>query len=405
MDTDNLDSIESSDQSVDISVSFTELPLCNELQKAIDLLGFQYCTPIQFRSLPYTLEGNDVIGTAQTGTGKTAAFLIAIIQYLLTELPQQPREHKQPRALIIVPTRELAVQVAKEAKQLAHFTELSIISLTGGFNYDRQKQYVDAAPLDIVVATPGRLIDFVNRQDLDLNLVENLVIDEADRMLDMGFIPQVRRIIGNSSPKECRQTLMFSATFPSIIKSLAQQWTYEPVEVAVDPDSATTNSIEQIVYIISTHEKNTLLYNLLNDDSVENVIIFVNRCDQCQDLYKQLKSYNLNVGMINGRISQDKRTQNLQRFKTGQIRILVATDVAGRGIHVDNISHVINYSLPEDSREYIHRIGRTGRAGKTGISISFACEDDGFKIAPIEEALGHKLPRQLASKDLLTPIP
>lgn len=383
-------------------VRFSELPLDDAIIKAVDNLGFTQCSPIQARALPWTLLGNDIVGKAQTGTGKTAAFLITIIQDLLANPIEEERSHIEPRALVIAPTRELVVQIAEDAKQLVKFSDMTVATLVGGMSYDDQKQQFADKPIDIVVATPGRLLDFASQQDLNLRWVEILVLDEADRMLDMGFIPQVRRIVRMTPHKENRQTLLFSATFPYQVNNLIEQWTFEPRKIEIEPENIASDNVEQVFYSVASFEKFTLLLNILKSDDVESVMIFVNRRDQCRDLFKQLKDIGHKVVMISGEIDQNKRTQSLAKFKSGKTKILVATDVAGRGIHVDEVSHVINYNLPEDPDDYVHRIGRTGRAGKTGISISFACEDDGFMIAPIETLIGFKLKCELPSEQLLS---
>ncbi len=383
------------------NIRFAELPLHDAILKAVDQLGFAYCSPIQARALPYTLLGNDMVGKAQTGTGKTAAFLITILQDLLAHDIEEPRQIGEPRALIIAPTRELVLQIGEDAKALGKFANLRVITLVGGMPYDSQKELVDQKPVDIVVATPGRLLDFVSRRDMVLRWVEILVLDEADRMLDMGFIPQVRRIVRMTPPKENRQTLLFSATFPYIVNNLIEQWTFEPAKVDVLPEKVVAESINQVVYTVASYDKYKLLNNILHSDQVESVMIFVNRRDQCRQLFTQLKESGFKVVMISGEIDQSKRSQSLAKFKSGSVKILVATDVAGRGIHVDEVSHVVNYNLPDDPEDYVHRIGRTGRAGKTGISISFACEDDGFLIAPIESLLGSKLNCKLPPEHLL----
>ena len=382
-------------------VGFSELPLDAAIIKAVDALGFTHCSPIQARALPWTLLGNDIVGKAQTGTGKTAAFLITIIQDLLSNPLEEPRQLAEARALIIAPTRELVVQIAEDAKHLCKFTDLTIATLVGGMPYENQKKQLATKPIDIVVATPGRLLDFASQRDLSLRWVEILVLDEADRMLDMGFIPQVRRVVRMTPPKENRQTLLFSATFSYQVNNLIDQWTFNPHHVEIQPESVAADSVEQLVYSIASSDKYKLLSNILSGDESDSVMIFVNRRDQCRDLFHKLKKDDHSVVMISGEIDQNKRTQSLAKFKSGEVKFLVATDVAGRGIHVDEVSHVVNYNLPEDPEDYIHRIGRTGRAGKKGISISFACEDDGFLIEPIETLLGFKLKCEMPAEELL----
>ena len=372
-------------------VKFDTLNLDASVQQGIDALGFEFCSPIQGRILPHTLAGNDAIGKAQTGTGKTAAFLITIFNDLLSHPIEGERYLGEPRAVIIAPTRELVMQIASDAQELGRFTGLKTVTLIGGADYQKQLSQVNRAPVDIIVATPGRLIDFMERRDLALDRVEILVLDEADRMLDMGFIPQVKRIVRATPRKEDRQTLLFSATFTQDIMNLARQWTFEPITVEIEPERVATASVDQRVYLVSSRERFLVLMDILKDPSVESVIIFANRRDQVRRLYEKLRKEGVQCGMLSGEITQAKRTKTLDNFKTGRSKVLVATDVAGRGIHVEGISHVVNYNLPEDPEDYVHRIGRTGRAGASGVSISFASEDDAFLLPDIEALLGHSL--------------
>ncbi len=372
-------------------VKFDTLNLAVSVQQGIDALGFEFCSPIQGRILPHTLAGNDAIGKAQTGTGKTAAFLITIFNDLLSHPIEGERYLGEPRAVIIAPTRELVMQIASDAQELGRFTGLKTVTLIGGADYQKQLSQVNRAPVDLIVATPGRLIDFMERRDLALDRVEILVLDEADRMLDMGFIPQVKRIVRATPRKDDRQTLLFSATFTQDIMNLARQWTFEPITVEIEPERVATASVDQRVYLVSSSERFPVLMDILKDPSVESVIIFANRRDQVRRLYEKLRKEGVQCGMLSGEITQAKRTKTLDNFKTGRSKVLVATDVAGRGIHVEGISHVVNYNLPEDPEDYVHRIGRTGRAGASGVSISFASEDDAFLLPDIEALLGHSL--------------
>ena len=372
-------------------VKFDTLKLDVTVQKGIDALGFEFCSPIQAQILPHTLGGNDAIGKAQTGTGKTAAFLVTIFNDLLSHPIQGERFLGEPRAVIIAPTRELVMQIAEDAQELGRFTGLQTVTMIGGADYQKQLSKVNRAPVDLVVATPGRLIDFMERRDLALDRVEILVLDEADRMLDMGFIPQVKRIVRTTPRKEDRQTLLFSATFTQDVMNLAQQWTFEPVTVEIEPERVATASVDQKVYLVASSDRFSVLMDLLQDAEVESVIIFANRRDQVRRLHEKLRKAGVHCGMLSGEVTQAKRTRTLEQFKSGQCKVLVATDVAGRGIHVEGISHVVNYNLPEDPEDYVHRIGRTGRAGATGVSISFASEDDAFLLPDIEALLGHSL--------------
>jgi len=373
------------------TVTFRELGLPEPLLRAVDDLGFERCTPIQQEVLPFTLLGHDCIGKAQTGTGKTAAFLLTILNDLLRNPPEDPRYMGEPRALVIAPTRELVLQIAKDAEGLAKYAGVHIVTLIGGVDYDRQRQQLERQLVDILVATPGRLMDFHSQRQIHLDRVELLVIDEADRMLDMGFIPQVRRIVRQTPPKSHRQTMFFSATFTEDVVRLSDQWTHDPVRVEIEPESVASKDVEQIVYLVEADRKLDLLLNLLKQPEAASVMVFANRRDQVRRLHERLERAGISCGILSGEIPQQKRVKTLEAFREGKYRVLVATDVAGRGIHVEGVTHVVNFMLPEDPDDYVHRIGRTGRAGASGISISFACEDDAFLLPPIEQLLGQKL--------------
>jgi ATP-dependent RNA helicase RhlB len=283
------------------------------------------------------------------------------------------------------------MQIAADAEELAQHTGLKVATLIGGMDYQKQLNRLSNHVVDLVVATPGRLLDFMGRRDLYLDHVEVLVLDEADRMLDMGFIPQVKRIVRATPAKENRQTLLFSATFTQDIINLSQQWTFEPITVDIEPENVATDSVDQKVYLVSSQQRYKVLNNLLRSEGCTSVIVFANRRDQVRRLHERLRKSGVSAGILSGEIPQAKRTRTLEQFKQGEIKVLVATDVAGRGIHVSGVSHVVNYNLPEDPEDYVHRIGRTGRAGATGTSISFASEDDAFLLPDLEILLGAKL--------------
>lgn len=384
---------------------FHDLDLPSPLMHAIADLGFEYCSPIQAMSLPHSLNGQDVVGKAQTGTGKTAAFLLAIIDDLLRNPIEGERFAGEARALIIAPTRELVMQIAEDARSLIKHTDLKVHALVGGMDYTKQQQKLSNQLVDILVATPGRLLDFCGNRDVYLDQIEILVIDEADRMLDMGFMPQVRNIMRQVPRRENRQTLMFSATFTPEVETLSEQWTIEPARIEIQPDSVATASVDQRVYLTASDEKYTLLYNLLKEDDVESLIVFANRRDECRRLHELLERHNIAAGLLSGEVAQAKRVSTLEKFKKGELKVLVATDVAGRGIHISGISHVVNYTLPEEPEDYVHRIGRTGRAGKLGTSISLACEDDAFRLEPIQALLGEKLKCQMPPLELMVATP
>lgn len=384
---------------------FHDLDLPVEVMHAIADLGFEYCSPIQARALPYALNGQDVVGKAQTGTGKTAAFLLAIIDDLIKHPLEQERFAGEARALIVAPTRELVIQIAEDAKLLTKYTDLSVQTLVGGMDYGKQQRRLQDQLVDIMVATPGRLLDFCGNKDVYLDQVEVLVIDEADRMLDMGFIPQLRRIIRLTPNKTHRQTLMFSATFSTDVMHLVEQWTVDRVTVEIEPETVATASVDQRVYLAATNEKYTLLYNILKQDNVDSLIVFANRRDEARGLWEHLQAHGFAAGLLSGEIAQKQRVNTLDKFKNNQLQVLVATDVAGRGIHIDGVSHVVNLTLPEEPEDYVHRIGRTGRAGKRGTSISFACEDDAFRLMPIQQLLGADLKCEQPPAELLQAPP
>ena len=370
---------------------FQDLGLEPEIMHAVADLGFSYCSPIQAQSLPHALQGKDVVGKAQTGTGKTAAFLTTIIDDLLKNPIPEKRYAGEARALIIAPTRELVIQIAEDAKLLCKYTDLKIHTLVGGMDYVKQQRHLHEDLVDILVATPGRLLDFCGNKDVYLDQLEILVIDEADRMLDMGFIPQVRQIVRQAPKREDRQTLFFSATFTDEVRTLVEQWTFQPVTIDIQPENVANDTVEQHVYLVSTEEKYTLLYNLIQQEHAESMIVFANRRDECRELQEKLLRHGVNAGLLSGEVNQGKRVSTLDAFKNGETKVLVATDVAGRGIHINDISHVVNFTLPEEPEDYVHRIGRTGRAGKSGTSISFACEDDALRLEPIAKLLGKEI--------------
>ncbi len=382
---------------------FHDLDIPQEIMRAIADLKFQYCTPVQAGVLPEALKGSDTVGRAQTGTGKSAAFLITILAHLIRK-PLAERRKGTPRALILAPTRELVLQIEKDAKGLSKHMNCNIISIFGGMNYERQKRYLDAN-VDIIVATPGRLLDFRQQKLLHLNHVEILVIDEADRMLDMGFIPDIRTIVHSTPPKDERQTMFFTATLTDDVRRLASNWTREPHQIDIEPEQVAVNTVDQKVYICTTDEKLKLLYNLITQEKLERVIVFGNRRDETQRLAEALMARGISCGLLSGDVSQHERVKTLEGFREGKFRVLVATDVAARGLHIEGVSHVVNFNLPLDAEDYVHRIGRTGRAGASGISVSFACEEDGTQIPLIEEYIGRKLETIYPPEEWFVEIP
>ncbi len=390
---------------VDGKTRFHDLDLPDQIMHAIYDLNFHYTTPVQSQVLPKALAGEDVSAQAQTGTGKTAAFLITILTHMLKNPIGEKRAHGTPRALILAPTRELVMQIEKDARLLAKYVPCSIISLVGGIDYKKQMERLKHETIDIVMATPGRLIDFKKQKLIDLGKVEILILDEADRMLDMGFIPSVKYIVLATPQKAKRQTMFFTATMSSDVKRLSESWTKQAFEVSVAPEEIASKNIEQITYITTKEEKFPLFYNLMMQKQMERVLVFVNRKDVARNLREKLETYGITCTLLSGDVDQHQRIKRLENFRDGKVRVLVATDVASRGIHVDAISHVVNYNLPQDAEEYVHRIGRTGRAGASGVSISFADEEDSYEIPRIEEFLGNKIECVYPDESLLTPVP
>ena len=386
---------------------FHDFDLPTELMHAVADMGFKYCTPIQSMSLEHALAGKNVAGKAQTGTGKTAAFLVAILtRYLRTPESRQDKGGA-PRALVIAPTRELVIQICKDAANIGKYCNLRSLAVYGGMDYDRQRREVSDAPVDLLVATPGRLLDFVRSRIVDLSCVDTLVIDEADRMLDMGFIPDVRAIINRLPPKEKRCTMLYSATLDDTVMRLASQWMEAPVKVEVESEHVATKTVKQIVYVVTSDEKFTVLYNQIQQYPDSRILIFCNRKHTTEDVADSLNRRGIKCEMLSGDVNQNRRLRVLEDFREGKIRIVVATDVAGRGLHVDDIGFVINFDFPYEPEDYVHRIGRTGRAGQSGTAISFADEDESFIIPDIEKYIGEELKCTVLKPEdvLLTKLP
>ena len=384
---------------------FIDLKLPDALMHALSDLNFRYCTPIQAKALPLSLEGANVCGRAQTGTGKTAAFLLTIFKQLLEKPAAPDRRKGYPRALIMAPTRELCMQIANDAEDLGKYTGLRTLAVYGGMDMQAQRAVLHDKHVDVVVATPGRLLDFRQRQDVDFSKVEILVIDEADRMLDMGFIPDMRRIVFGCPPKDRRQTMLFSATLTPEVTRLATQWMHNPVTVDIEPEHVAADTIDQRVYIVTGEQKFTIVYNILRTMEPERVILFGNRRDSTELLCENLRNQGLDVALLSGAVEQRKRVKVLEDFRSGKVPILVATDVAGRGLHINGIDLIINYNMPEQAEDYVHRIGRTGRVGEKGISITFADEIDSYYIAAVEEYMKQPLKCVPPPEEWLAPLP
>ncbi|HIJ96711.1 MAG TPA: DEAD/DEAH box helicase [Desulfuromonadales bacterium] len=373
---------------------FNQLPIPEQVLRGITDAGFSTCTPIQEQTLPITLSGTDIAGQAQTGTGKTAAFLITLFTRLLSSAVSG-----KPRALILAPTRELVVQIEADAQLLGAHCGLTIQAIYGGVDYMKQKNaLLDGA--DVIVGTPGRLIDYLKQKIYSLKHIEVLVIDEADRMFDLGFIADLRFILRKLPPFEKRQNLMFSATLNPRVMELAYEFMNTPTKVSVTPESMTAERVEQCLYHCSRKEKFPLLLGLLRRDGMARTMIFINTKREAEHLHNLLNANGFPCRVISGDVEQRKRMRILDDFKDGSLPILIATDVASRGLHIDGVSHVINYDLPQDCEDYVHRIGRTARAGAEGKAISLADEDGAFYLEAIEEYIKAKVPTEWADDDL-----
>ena len=382
-------------------VTFQDLPLVPELRQGVESAGFERCTPIQAAALPLALAGTDVQGQAQTGTGKTAAFLLAAMNHLLTHPPQERHRDGDPRTIILAPTRELAVQIEKDAQVLGQHTGLRIGVVFGGTGYDTQRQMLEAG-LDILVGTPGRLIDYFKQRIFSLDSVQVVVLDEADRMFDLGFIRDIRYLLRRMPPPAQRLNLLFSATLSHRVAELAYEHMNAPERVnTAPPDQVTVSKVSQLLYHVSKEEKIPLLLGLLERMDATRTILFVNTKRVAELLHDYLEHNGHKCALLTGDVPQKKRLSLLERFKSGELPILVATDVAARGLHIPDVSHVINYDLPQDCEDYVHRVGRTARAGASGDAISFACEEYVYSLMDIEEFIGERLPVERVEPEML----
>ncbi|HEB59943.1 MAG TPA: ATP-dependent RNA helicase RhlB [Gammaproteobacteria bacterium] len=370
---------------------FADFKLAPELMQGIEEAGFSYCTPIQAETLPIALAGHDVTGQAQTGTGKTAAFLIAAFQHILTLEAEEPeRTYNQPRGFILAPTRELAVQIHKDAEVLGRHTGLRLGLVFGGTGYESQRRQLEEG-VDILIGTPGRLIDYFKQHVYNLKSIQVMVLDEADRMFDLGFIKDIRYLLRRMPPPSERLNLLFSATLSFRVKELAYEHMNNPEEVDIEPEQVTGERITERVYYPAKEEKIPLLLGLLQTFGDSRVLIFVNTKRMAEKIGAWLKGNDREAAVLSGDVPQTRRMSLLKRFTDGELNILIATDVAARGLHIPAVSHVINFDLPQDAEDYVHRIGRTGRAGASGEAISFACEEYAFSMPDIEEYIGHRI--------------
>jgi ATP-dependent RNA helicase RhlB len=382
------------------AVTFASLGLHPQVMQGVRQAGFVNCTPIQAQTLPRALGGHDVAGQAQTGTGKTAAFLLALYQTLLTKAAAPNRQATSVRALIVAPTRELAVQIHHDALTLGAHTGLKQVVVFGGVDYDKQRQQLSEG-CDVLIATPGRLIDYFKQHVFDLRAVQVLVLDEADRMFDLGFIADIRYIMRRLPHPERRQSMLFSATLSQRVLELAYEHMNNPELVRIEPDKKTVDEVRQLMYYPAMEEKVPLLIGLLHQSEAVRTMVFVNTKRSAERLEATLKANGFEAQALSGDVPQNKRLRFLRDFHEGKLAVLIATDVASRGLHIPDVSHVFNFDLPQDAPDYVHRIGRTARAGAEGDAISFACEEYAVSLPEIEEYVGHKIPFAPIAPELL----
>ena len=386
-------------------LTFSSFELHPALQAGLEGAGFTRCTPIQALTLPVALPGGDVAGQAQTGTGKTLAFLVAVVNRLLTRPALADRKPEDPRALILAPTRELAIQIHKDAVKFGSDLGLRFALVYGGVDYDKQRELLQQG-VDVIIATPGRLIDYVKQHKVvSLHACEICVLDEADRMFDLGFIKDIRFLLRRMPERTTRQTLLFSATLSHRVLELAYEHMNEPQKLVVEAETITAARVRQRIYFPADDEKIPLLLGLLSRSEGARTMVFVNTKVFVERVARSLEKAGYRVGVLSGDVPQKKRESLLNRFQKGQLEILVATDVAARGLHIDGIKYVYNYDLPFDAEDYVHRIGRTARLGEEGDAISFACERYAMGLPDIEAYIEQKIPSEPVTKELLTPLP
>ncbi|MFT4256202.1 MAG: ATP-dependent RNA helicase RhlB [Pseudoxanthomonas sp.] len=386
-------------------VSFSSFDLHPALLAGLERAGFLRCTPIQALTLPVALPGRDVAGQAQTGTGKTLAFLVATINRLLSRPALAERKPEDPRALILAPTRELAIQIHKDAVKFASDLGLRFALVYGGVDYDKQRELLQQG-VDVIIATPGRLIDYVKQHKVvSLHACEVCVLDEADRMFDLGFIKDIRFLLRRMPIRTERQTLLFSATLSHRVLELAYEHMNEPEKLVVESEYITNAKVRQVLYFPADEEKIPLLLGLLSRSEGARTMVFVNTKSFVERVARALEKAGYRVGVLSGDVPQKKRETLLKKFQAGQLELLVATDVAARGLHIDGVSHVFNYDLPFDAEDYVHRIGRTARLGAEGDAISFACERYAMGLPDIEAYIEQKIPVEPVTAELLTALP
>jgi ATP-dependent RNA helicase RhlB len=384
-------------------VRFDSLNLPDKLQAGVDKAGFEFCTPIQAETLPLALSGHDVAGQAQTGTGKTAAFLLATLHRMLENADGKDEPQQHPRAIMLAPTRELAIQINEDAKTLGSGTNFKFQVVYGGSDYEKQRTKL-AQGVDVLIGTPGRFIDYLKQGVFNLKHVEVVVLDEADRMFDLGFIKDIRYVLRRLPEADKRLNLLFSATLSQKVLELAFEHMNEPETVRIEPEKITADRVTQAVYFPSNREKIPLLIGLLRSMNATRTMVFVNTKREAEKLERFLNFNDIGASAISGDVPQNKRMRMLKSFQDGDLKVLVATDVASRGLHISEVSHVVNYDVPNDPEDYVHRIGRTARAGAAGDSITFACETHAMSLPDVEKFIGNAIPRATLDPELLVKI-
>lgn len=382
-------------------VAFSSLSLDATILTSLDKAGFSHCTPIQAMTLPHALAGKDVAGQAQTGTGKTAAFLLVIFNQLLKQ--QSDTYGNNPRSLVVAPTRELAIQIQRDALSLGADTGLKIALAYGGVDYEKQRKEIQDG-VDILIGTPGRLIDYLKQKVYNLKHTEVMVLDEADRMFDLGFIDDIRFLLRRMPAPDKRQSLLFSATLSHRVMELAYEHMNSPETLKVEAEAVTADRVEQTVYYPANDEKLPLLIGLMRALDAHHSMVFTNTRAAADKVGRTLNANGISAAVISGRVRQEKRQKLLKQFHDGDIPVLVATDVAARGLHIPDVTHVFNFDLPQDAPDYVHRIGRTARLGAKGDAISFACEDYAFHLPEVEEYIGYSIATESAGPELMPEI-
>ncbi len=379
---------------------FKDFDIDPRLIKGLNEAGYEFCTPIQAQSIPISLTGKDVAGEAQTGTGKTAAFMVACMDHLLRNPAHEKHQKNQPRTLILAPTRELAIQIHKDASAIGKYTGLKLGLSYGGTDYDKQRRILEEG-VDILIGTPGRTIDYFKQKVFNLKACDVVVLDEADRMFDLGFIDDIRYLLRRCPEPEQRLSMLFSATLSHRVGELAYVHMNDPAEIRIEAETKTADKIEQSIYYPANEDKIPLLLGLMNKLKPTRSIVFINTKRVAEKVYAWLEGNGYKSALLSGDVPQKKRQTLLKKFQDGEFNTLVATDVAARGLHIPEVSHVFNFDLPQSGEDYVHRIGRTARAGASGFAISFACEDYAHYIMDIEEYIDQKIGRQPVTGDLL----